>query len=79
MMCDHVLCLDCVLRWIALRTNKLKCENKLVEKNFGKMVQKKFGQQVKKKKIWTPTPVLDKNTVGFVENWKIIPVFTQEK
>ena len=25
MLIDHVLCLDCVLRWIALRTNKLKC------------------------------------------------------
>ena len=25
MLIDHVLCLDSVLRWIALRTNKLKC------------------------------------------------------
>ena len=33
----------------------------------------------KKKKNWTAAPVLDKNRVGFVENWKIIPVFAQEK
>ena len=33
----------------------------------------------KKKKIWIVAPVLDKNRVGFVENWKIISVFEQEK
>ena len=29
--------------------------------------------------VSTAAPVLDKNIVGFLENWKIIPVFAQEK
>ena len=38
---------------------------------LGKIVH----NEMKKKYFWTVAPVLDKNIMGFVEKWKMIPVF----
>ena len=42
-------------------------------------LRKKNFWQNGPEQVWTAAPVLDKNRVGFVENWKIILVFAQEK
>ena len=50
MLIDHVLCLDCVLRWIALLNTRISVRTSWLKFFFCKMVQNRSGQQLQ---FWT--------------------------